>query len=89
VIRTAIELLDKQEDIYQGKLGELQQAASICWEASQRGEVVDGNIAIDMRLTLFHQTLGDRLYSRSLTGRSVIAKSTHLFVIDDKALEMV
>jgi antitoxin ParD1/3/4 len=47
VIRTAIELLDKQEDIYQGKLGELQQAASIGWEASQRDEVVDGNIAMD------------------------------------------
>ncbi|WP_309741610.1 MULTISPECIES: type II toxin-antitoxin system ParD family antitoxin [unclassified Chamaesiphon] len=47
VIRTAIELLDKQEDIYQGKLGELQQAASIGWEASQRGEVVDGNIAME------------------------------------------
>jgi antitoxin ParD1/3/4 len=47
VIRTAIELLDKQEDIYQGKLGELQQAASISWEASQRGEIVDGNIAME------------------------------------------
>ena len=47
VIRSAIELLDKQEDIYQGKLGELQQAASIGWEASQRGEVVDGNIAME------------------------------------------
>jgi antitoxin ParD1/3/4 len=47
VIRSAIELLDKQEDIYQGKLGELQQAASIGWEASQRGEIVDGNIAME------------------------------------------
>jgi antitoxin ParD1/3/4 len=47
VIKTAIELLDKQDDIYQGKLGELQQAASIGWEASQRGEVVDGNIAME------------------------------------------
>jgi antitoxin ParD1/3/4 len=47
VIRNAIELLDKQEDIYQGKLGELQQAASIGWEASQRGEVVDGTIAME------------------------------------------
>jgi hypothetical protein len=44
---SAIELLDKQEDIYQGKLGELQQAASIGWEASQRGNVVDGNIAME------------------------------------------
>ena len=47
VIRTAIELLEQQEDIYQGKLGELQQAASIGWEASQRDEVVDGNIAME------------------------------------------
>jgi antitoxin ParD1/3/4 len=47
VIRTAIKLLDKQEDIYQGKLGELKQAASIDWEASQRGEVADGNIAME------------------------------------------
>jgi antitoxin ParD1/3/4 len=45
--RYANELLDKQEDIYQGKLGELQQAASIGWEASQRGEVVDGTIAME------------------------------------------
>jgi antitoxin ParD1/3/4 len=45
--RYANELLDKQEDIYRGKLGELQQAASIGWEASQRGEIVDGNIAMD------------------------------------------
>jgi antitoxin ParD1/3/4 len=47
VIRSAIELLDKQEDIDRGKLGELQQAASIGWEASQRGEIVDGNIAME------------------------------------------
>jgi antitoxin ParD1/3/4 len=46
VIRTAIELLEQQEDIYQGKLGELQQAAQVGWEASQRGEVVDGSIAM-------------------------------------------
>jgi antitoxin ParD1/3/4 len=47
VIRAAIELLEQQEDIYQGKLGELQQAAQIGWEASQRGEVVDGIIAME------------------------------------------
>jgi antitoxin ParD1/3/4 len=46
VIRTAIELLDKQDDIYQGKLSELKQAASIGWEASQRGELFDGNSAM-------------------------------------------
>jgi antitoxin ParD1/3/4 len=47
VIRTAIELLEQQEDIYQGRLGELQQAAQVGWEASQRGEVVDGSIAME------------------------------------------
>jgi antitoxin ParD1/3/4 len=46
VIRAAIELLEQQEDIYQGKLDELKQAAQLGLEASQRGEVVDGNIAI-------------------------------------------
>jgi antitoxin ParD1/3/4 len=46
VIKTAIELLEKQEDIYQGKLGELQQIALLGWEASQRGEVVDGKIVM-------------------------------------------
>ncbi len=47
VIRAAIELLEQQEDIYQGKLGELKQAAQIGLEASQRGEVVEGNIATE------------------------------------------
>ena len=47
VIRTAIELLEQQDDIYQGRLGELRQAAQVGWEASQRGEVVDGNIAME------------------------------------------
>ena len=47
VIRTAIELLEKQEDIYQGKLGELQRSALLGWEASQQGEVFDGSIAME------------------------------------------
>jgi antitoxin ParD1/3/4 len=47
VIRAAIELLEQQEDIYQGRLGELQQAAQIGWEESERGEVVDGKIAME------------------------------------------
>jgi antitoxin ParD1/3/4 len=47
VIRAGIELLEQQEaNIYQGKLTELQQIAQVGWEAAQRGEVVDGNIAI-------------------------------------------
>jgi antitoxin ParD1/3/4 len=47
VMRAAIELLEQKEDIYQGKLGELQQAAQVGWEASQRGEVVDGHRAME------------------------------------------
>jgi antitoxin ParD1/3/4 len=47
VIRAAIELLEQQEEnIYQGKLIELQQSAQVGWESSQRGEVVDGKIAM-------------------------------------------
>jgi antitoxin ParD1/3/4 len=47
VIRAAIELLDQQEaSIYQGKLEELQQIAQVGWEASQQGNVVDGNVAM-------------------------------------------
>jgi antitoxin ParD1/3/4 len=47
VIRAAIELLEQQEDIYQGKLGELTQAARIGLEASQREEIVEGKIAME------------------------------------------
>lgn len=47
VIRTAIELLEQQEDIDRGRLAELIQAAQVGWEASQRGEVVDGQIAME------------------------------------------
>jgi antitoxin ParD1/3/4 len=46
VILAAIKLLEQQEDIYQGRLQDLQQEARIGWEASQRGEVVDGSIAM-------------------------------------------
>lgn len=43
VILAGIKLLEQQEDIYQGRLQELQQAAQIGLEASQRGEVVEGS----------------------------------------------
>lgn len=46
VILAGIKLLEQQEDIYQGRLQDLQQEARIGWEASQRGEVVDGSTAI-------------------------------------------
>ncbi|WP_321206917.1 ribbon-helix-helix domain-containing protein [Tolypothrix tenuis] len=46
VILAGIKLLEQQEDIYQGRLQELQQAAQIGLEASQRGEVVEGSTAM-------------------------------------------
>jgi antitoxin ParD1/3/4 len=39
-------LLDQQDDIYQGRLSELQQDAQIGWEAAQRGELVEGPTAM-------------------------------------------
>lgn len=46
VILTGIKLLEQQKDIYQGRLQDLQQEARVGWEASQRGEVVDGSTAM-------------------------------------------
>lgn len=46
VILAGIKLLEQQEDIYQGRLQNLQQEARIGWEASQQGEVVDGVTAM-------------------------------------------
>ena len=46
VILAGIKLLEQQEDIYQGRLQNLQQEARIGWEASQRGEVVDSVTAM-------------------------------------------
>lgn len=47
VILAGVQLLEQQEDMYQGRLQELQQEARIGWEASQRGEVVDGTTAME------------------------------------------
>ncbi|MEH1854654.1 MAG: type II toxin-antitoxin system ParD family antitoxin [Nostoc sp.] len=46
VILAGIKLLEQQEDIYQGRLQDLQEEARIGWEASERGEVVDGSAAM-------------------------------------------
>ncbi len=46
VILAGVKLLDQQQDIYQGRLQELQQEALKGLEASQRGEVVDGTTAM-------------------------------------------
>ncbi|MBD2230840.1 ribbon-helix-helix domain-containing protein [Phormidium tenue] len=46
VITAGIHLLDQQDDIYQGRLAELQQDAQIGWEAAQRGDLVEGPTAM-------------------------------------------
>jgi antitoxin ParD1/3/4 len=46
VITAGIHLLDQQEDLYQGRLPELQREAQIGWEAAQRGDVVEGSVAM-------------------------------------------
>ena len=46
VITAGIHLLEQQDDIYQGRLPELQQDAQIGWKAVQRGEVVEGPTAM-------------------------------------------
>ena len=39
-------LIGQQDDIYQGRLPELQQDAQRGWEAVQRGELVEGSTAM-------------------------------------------
>ncbi len=46
VILAAVKLLEQQEDIYQGRLEDLQKEARIGWEASLHGKVVDGSTAM-------------------------------------------
>jgi len=46
VITAGVHLLEQQDDIYQGRLPELQREAQIGWDAVQRGEVVEGPAAI-------------------------------------------
>lgn len=46
VILAGVKLLEQQQDIYRGRLQELQQDALIGLEASQHGEVVDGATAM-------------------------------------------
>jgi len=53
VLLAAVKLLTQQEDIYQGRLEDLQREAVIGWQAAQRGELVDGPTAMtDLRAGL-------------------------------------
>ncbi len=58
VIVAGIKLLEQQEDIYQGRLKELQQEARIGLEASQQGKVVDGLTAMTQIRANLHQRYG-------------------------------
>jgi antitoxin ParD1/3/4 len=46
VILAGVQLLEQQEDLYLGRLEELQEEAQLGWEAAQNGEVVEGAIAM-------------------------------------------
>ncbi len=58
-----MQLLEQQqseeEDIYQGRLPELQRLAQIGWEESQRGAVVDGPTAMNQILEDLRSRFGD------------------------------
>ena len=58
VILAGIKLLEQQEDIYQGRLEELQLEARIGLEASQQGKVVDGQTAMAQIRTNLRQRYG-------------------------------
>lgn len=47
VVLAAMKLLIQQEDVYQGRLQDLQQDAAIGWQAALRGDVVDGPTAME------------------------------------------
>lgn len=46
---------EENEDIYQGRLPELQEAAQVGWEAYQRGESMDAETAMAQIRTKLHQ----------------------------------
>lgn len=59
VITAGLHLLEQQDDIYEGRLMELQQDAQIGQEAAQREEVLEGSIAMNQireNLQLRHTT---------------------------------
>jgi antitoxin ParD1/3/4 len=58
VIVAGIRLLEQQEDIYQGRLSELQQEALIGLEASQQGKVIDGLTAMNQIRANLRQRYG-------------------------------
>ena len=53
VLLAGVQLLEQQDEIYQGRLQELQPAALVGWEVAQKGELIDGPTAmVQIRETL-------------------------------------
>jgi antitoxin ParD1/3/4 len=50
---------EENDDIYQGRLSELQRVAQVGWEESQRGAVVDGPTAMNQVLADLRARYGD------------------------------
>ncbi|WP_017324562.1 type II toxin-antitoxin system ParD family antitoxin [Synechococcus sp. PCC 7336] len=46
VLTAGVHLLEQHDDIYRGRLQELQQEVQIGWNAAQRGELVEGATAM-------------------------------------------
>lgn len=59
LLLAAVKLLQQQEDIYQGRLFELQQEALVGLEASQQGRVVDGPAAMEEIRTNLRERYSD------------------------------
>ncbi|MEL6162811.1 MAG: type II toxin-antitoxin system ParD family antitoxin [Cyanobacteria bacterium J06628_3] len=62
VIVVGIKLVEEREYLYQGRFKELQQEIMIGVEASERGEVIDGE-------TVFHQLEQQIKQRRQQTGK--------------------
>jgi antitoxin ParD1/3/4 len=54
-----LEQQQESDDIYQGRLSELQSAAQVGWEELQRGAVVDGPTAMNQILEDLRSRYGD------------------------------
>ncbi|MEM7796179.1 MAG: type II toxin-antitoxin system ParD family antitoxin [Cyanobacteria bacterium P01_C01_bin.118] len=59
LLLAAVKLLQQQEDIYQGRLLELQQDALVGFEAAQKGQIVDGPTAMEQIRTNLRERYGN------------------------------
>jgi antitoxin ParD1/3/4 len=58
VLTAGVKLLSQQEEIYQGRLQDLQRDALAGWEAVKRGELVDGATAMAQIREHLHRKYG-------------------------------